>query len=472
MAVYNVRDYGATGDGTTDDTVAVQAAISAANNAGGGVVYVPAGNYRLTATINVYSRISIRGDGDQVSVLSQTGTTATGLRGIDVMFLDVRDIQLKGPGTGSASGPGIYLSRSGNANCEGITLENVFVWQFGDSGVAISLPIASTFTRVVAQQNGAFGISLYGGGTSCALAGCYANGNGQIGYNLGLAYSQLTGCAADSNGIGYYVSSGSTNITFSSCGAEDTIYHDTTYDGTAWKIDGARGILLAGCYAADTDRKSYWVTSAAADITLVGCTETNPPGGATASFQVDSGCTATIVGWAYVTPPAIAAGTTAILNDAAGNLSVPGKLSAGGLLAVGGTGTARTTGNLTAAVTTSGSTAETAVGSLTIPANEAVAGNHYHLLAFGVLTTGGSTTFTPNIRWGGTAGTSLVSAFTAPSLRRWNEPPVADGGLGQLRLGDIVLRHAPVRVPHRRHQRHDHGHPRHHGDHGPGDDYR
>lgn len=44
-APYNVKDYGAVGDGTTDDTAAINLAISAANTAGGGVVYVPQGTY-------------------------------------------------------------------------------------------------------------------------------------------------------------------------------------------------------------------------------------------------------------------------------------------------------------------------------------------------------------------------------------------------------------------------------------------
>ncbi len=48
-AVFNVLDYGATGNGSTDDRAACQAAITAALAAGGGAVYFPAGTYILNS---------------------------------------------------------------------------------------------------------------------------------------------------------------------------------------------------------------------------------------------------------------------------------------------------------------------------------------------------------------------------------------------------------------------------------------
>ena len=48
-SVFNVLDYGAAGDGTTDDVAAFQAAADAAFSAGGGVVYVPARTYEFSS---------------------------------------------------------------------------------------------------------------------------------------------------------------------------------------------------------------------------------------------------------------------------------------------------------------------------------------------------------------------------------------------------------------------------------------
>lgn len=48
----SVKDFGAAGDGTTNDTTAIQAAITAVSSTGG-VVYFPAGTYAITGTLNV-----------------------------------------------------------------------------------------------------------------------------------------------------------------------------------------------------------------------------------------------------------------------------------------------------------------------------------------------------------------------------------------------------------------------------------
>jgi len=57
-AVYNVKSFGAAGDGKTLDTAGINKTIDAAAAAGGGTVYFPAGNY-LSVSIHLKSNIAL-----------------------------------------------------------------------------------------------------------------------------------------------------------------------------------------------------------------------------------------------------------------------------------------------------------------------------------------------------------------------------------------------------------------------------
>jgi len=59
--LFNVADYGAVGDGQTDDTAAFQAALDAAGQNGGGTVYVPAGWYKIAGHLSVPTGVELRG---------------------------------------------------------------------------------------------------------------------------------------------------------------------------------------------------------------------------------------------------------------------------------------------------------------------------------------------------------------------------------------------------------------------------
>lgn len=65
--VISVKDFGAVGDGVTDDSAAIQKALNYANSIGGGVVFFPAGTYRkadTSATLVMYSNTTLQGVGD------------------------------------------------------------------------------------------------------------------------------------------------------------------------------------------------------------------------------------------------------------------------------------------------------------------------------------------------------------------------------------------------------------------------
>jgi polygalacturonase len=110
--VYNVRDHGAKGDGTTLDTNAVQAAIDACNRDGGGTVLVPAGTFHI-GTIEMKSNVALHvtaggtllgsADGRQyhaVDAIPLRGDSTLGDGNWALIFaVDAKNFAIEGPGT-------------------------------------------------------------------------------------------------------------------------------------------------------------------------------------------------------------------------------------------------------------------------------------------------------------------------------------------------------------------------------------
>ena len=80
---YNVREFGALGDGSHNDTSAIQAAVDVVSVNNRGSVYIPSGKYKISATIELTAtpdaNIAIFGDGPNVSIINQTQVGSGGL---------------------------------------------------------------------------------------------------------------------------------------------------------------------------------------------------------------------------------------------------------------------------------------------------------------------------------------------------------------------------------------------------------
>lgn len=95
----NVIDYGAVGNDTIDDSLAIQNAINDVNTNGGGNVFVPEGTY-LVSNLKLFSNMELKGEGWN-SILKQNGGTYVvsvnpGVEGVGntKSNIQIKDIQL------------------------------------------------------------------------------------------------------------------------------------------------------------------------------------------------------------------------------------------------------------------------------------------------------------------------------------------------------------------------------------------
>lgn len=155
-AVHNVRHYGAKGNGKADDTHAINTAIAAAAEQGGGQVYLPAGTY-VSYSIHLASHVHLYLEQGTVLKAGEGKKFDTAEPGPDPQYQDyghshfqnsfiwgigLEDITISGPGRidGSAlsGGFGDQAVEKGVANktislknCNGVTLRDFTVFRGG-----------------------------------------------------------------------------------------------------------------------------------------------------------------------------------------------------------------------------------------------------------------------------------------------------------------------------------------------------
>lgn len=294
----NVRDFGARGDGAADDTEAVQAAVNACTEGGGGTVHLPAGTYRLTSAVWVNSGITLAGAGTAGTVLRQSSVTEDGIRGQDTEYVTVRDLTVAGPGTGR--GNGIRLTRSAGPCVPYCAFERVRARQWGNCGFTGDTLIVSRFDGCVAEANGGDGFQLTsasGNTTSTAFTACYANANAGTGYELGQAvYCHLSGCAADGNSGGGYALYGCEAVVLAGCGAEAN-------RGAAVLLSGGRGNAVTGLWVNVNAGCGVRLSGGESAATLTGCVERSAAG-ASHFILADPGTSVFAVNCAGITPSA------------------------------------------------------------------------------------------------------------------------------------------------------------------------
>lgn len=146
--VLNVRDFGATGDGTNKDTAAFQKAFDACASSGGGEILVPPGNY-LIGSVQMASRTTLKlqqgsvitGSADMddypMTDVRWEGRWEPGHRGL-IYATNAEDVAITGPGLIEGN-PKVAAPQNPRgavvlefASCRGVRWENFSITQGGN----------------------------------------------------------------------------------------------------------------------------------------------------------------------------------------------------------------------------------------------------------------------------------------------------------------------------------------------------
>lgn len=168
-----VKDFGAVGDNSTDDTAAFQNALDSATlTTTGNKVYVPAGNYKITSSLTVPDGVTIQGEGMGNTPLgSPYNGSAIRYSGsgfavkLECHNCGLKDMLVVDNNVGTMSASGVQILADSRLN-ESIRFEQVLIHNF-TGGTALKLeainaggiPYASFYD--VRIRNGKTGIHIY-----------------------------------------------------------------------------------------------------------------------------------------------------------------------------------------------------------------------------------------------------------------------------------------------------------------------
>lgn len=296
-APHNVKDFGAKGDGTTDDSAAIQAALDLQ-----GHVYIPAGTYLINTTLRIKSNTKLYGDGVEATILQEGGagttlaTMSTSIL-INQAYYDndadgndsmhVENIAFHGQratpvadGAVTATSKGIggvyfaYASRSRIRDC---------YFKDGWSGFVI----AETRTGFSSQlQNSIFDCTVYNSRSWAQ--------NGNVGVPRGIlitsAYTYMRGCSVNTSATGFYI--GGFQVVADSCNAFNWTYDNGFYclapelAMSNCRADGnnfGNGITLAyntgaqltNCFVRDCSNMGFRIHAPQRNTNLTNCSAIN-----------------------------------------------------------------------------------------------------------------------------------------------------------------------------------------------------
>jgi hypothetical protein len=262
--------YGAKGDGTTDDTGAIQAALDACP--AGGIVYLPLGVYRTSAPIKIPPYVTLRGThggGEAQSTSAPTPSCIKPLASFSgVAVIQILDQQLGGYSTLASEVKIENLTVNGSAVPTGtsvdgiratgqiqhVQLRDVQLRQMTGQGFNTTYnlsappgpqaPFCLHFERVSVLWCKNIGVTL-NNATDSYFSDVYVLGCSSFGwYIAGASGSTWVGCRAEWSGLdGFYLASNSGVETFIGCSTD----RNTNNGFTVPSSTSTGAVVLSGC---------------------------------------------------------------------------------------------------------------------------------------------------------------------------------------------------------------------------------
>jgi hypothetical protein len=282
LAKANVTLYGATGNGSTDDSAAIQAAINS-----GLPVYFPFGTYAvgtaLTAGNNGQALLACKG----AALKLTAGVDCLTLTGTDCQ---VRDLTINGNGHGGSglvihgadnyidgvevygcTGHGICLDGQ-STTCQFNQIHACYSHDNGAIGISQNHVFDSIISDCHSDHNGYEGITIDNQSYRCLIANCNLNANCQSGGVGGIGIDEGD-LARITNCIIQATASGLPGIKFQN------------------NLGSMSGVNISGCTLVANGGVGIWVSNnggkTASAVTIMGCRfQTNN----THSVQIDSSC--------------------------------------------------------------------------------------------------------------------------------------------------------------------------------------
>lgn len=265
--VFDVRSaaFGAVGNGSTNDTAAIQAAIDAATTATGargGVVYFPPGEYSIESPGLVLPRgkaLALVGAGPDATALHASGTLLSSTQplirwnsttGVATSFFRLQNLQLSRSNDGPVL---VYAKPSNNQVSERLVqavFENVYFRAKTASGGSVT---ADTVVLDGALNCALRDVAVHGGNVGLVLAECShclvenLRTDGDFSVNVGMrvigggnhVFSNVR-IESTNGGAGVQLESGTTNLVF------DGVYFEGKKTTPQINIASAEGVTILG----------------------------------------------------------------------------------------------------------------------------------------------------------------------------------------------------------------------------------